>query len=500
MNIEYTTVSPDTPLKEVQDLIIRNRLRILPVIEDHRVAGVITRTDLLNILVGDPLIPEAFYEGKPDGHYIRTKSMAAPMKERLPKNIIQSLKDFGQVSDKLGFNCYLVGGLVRDLFLKRNNLDVDIVIEGDGIRFAQEFARHHRVRVRSHRKFGTAVLVFPDGFKVDVATARMEYYEAPGAPPIVEMSSLKLDLYRRDFTINTLAIRLDSGHYGRLLDFYGGEQDLKDGLIRVLHSLSFIEDPTRIMRAARFEQRLGFAIEPRTEELIENALPMLARVSGERIRHELYLILEEQKPERVLGRLDALGVMSRIHPLLSCGEQTCGLFWALRQAVAEGQWVVSAVEDGRPEPRLYLALLIRDFSREELEALARRLKFFRPDMTLLHQVLDLREREESLKQPGLSNQEIHALLKQSGSEARLIHWLVTDSEQVKQCLWRFETELQYVEPIIDGEYLKSLGLKPSPLFSKLLRRVRDARLDGKVQTLEEEKALVDRLLSERERA
>jgi tRNA nucleotidyltransferase (CCA-adding enzyme) len=406
----------------------------------------------------------------------------------------------------MGYPLYVVGGFVRDLLLGEPNLDMDLVVEGDAIRFARWLARQLGARSRSHKRFGTAKVILEGREEelgipsLDFATARLEFYSHSAALPEVERSSIKADLHRRDFTINTLALRLDSGHYGTLLDFYGGEHDLKDGLIRVLHSLSFIEDPTRIMRAARFEQRLGFTIEPRTEELIENALPMLARVTGERIRHELYLILEEQRPERVLGRLDALGVLSRIHSRLSCSERTCGLFAALRHAVTEEQWRITAVEDGRPEPGLYLAMLIYDFSREELEALARRLKFFRQDMTLLHQVVDLREREESLEQPDLSNQEIYALLKHSSSEARLVRWLVTESEQVKRRLWRFETELQYVEPMVDGEYLKSLGLKPSPLFSRLLRSVRDARLDGEVHTLEEEKALIDRLLAERDRA
>ena len=487
-------VGPSDSVERLQQVMTQHGVGQVPVVDNGEIVGVVTRTDLIKLWAAPPHQPP------------RRREIAQKIEEALPRPLLEVLQRASQLAQDMGYALYVVGGFVRDLLLGEPNLDMDLVVEGDAIRFARRLGRNIGARTRSHKRFGTAKIILEDREEelgipsLDFATARLEFYSHSAALPEVERSSIKADLHRRDFTINTLAIRLDSGHYGRLLDFYGGEQDLKDGLIRVLHSLSFIEDPTRIMRAARFEQRLGFAIEPRTEELIENALPMLARVSGERIRHELYLILEEQKPERVLGRLDALGVMSRIHPLLSCGEQTCGLFWALRQAVAEGQWVVSAVEDGRPEPRLYLALLIRAFSREELEALARRLKFFRPDMTLLHQVLDLREREESLKQPGLSNQEIHALLKQSGSEARLIHWLVTDSEQVKQCLWRFETELQYVEPIIDGEYLKSLGLKPSPLFSKLLRRVRDARLDGKVQTLEEEKALVDRLLSERERA
>jgi tRNA nucleotidyltransferase (CCA-adding enzyme) len=324
----------------------------------------------------------------------------------------------------------------------------------------------------------------------------MEFYAYSAALPEVELSSIKADLHRRDFTINTLAIRLDSGHYGQLLDFYGGEQDLNEGQIRALHSLSFIEDPTRIMRAARFEQRLDFAIETRTAELIDDALSMLSRVSGERIRHELYLILREREPERVLCRLDDLHVLAQIHPRLACLEETWERFARLRQTVTAGRWDIQPEENGHPPPGLYLALLTYYLSRSELEALANRLKIFRTDLTLLHQVLDLREREAELEQPDLSNQEIYALLRYSSSSALMIQWLCTDSERVRERLWRYETELRHVQPVVNGAYLKGLGLKPSPLFSRLLHAVRDARLDGEIHTEEEEKALIARLLED----
>ena len=259
-NIEYSTVRPEASLKEVQDLIIRHKLRILPVMEDHRVVGVITRTDVLNILLGGPVIPEFLYESKHASHFLKKRNMAGVMRERLPKRVMKVLSDLGSAADALGQNAYLVGGFVRDLLLARENLDCDVVIEGDGIRFAQEFARIHGIKVRSHPKFGTAVLIFPDRFKVDVATARIEYYEFPAAPPSVEESSLKMDLYRRDFTVNTLAIRLNRKEFGSLVDYFGAHKDLREKVIRVLHNLSFVEDPTRILRAIRFEQRFGFKI------------------------------------------------------------------------------------------------------------------------------------------------------------------------------------------------------------------------------------------------
>ncbi|MEJ2023875.1 MAG: CBS domain-containing protein, partial [Deltaproteobacteria bacterium] len=231
MNIEFPTIRPDEPLQKVQKLIIQNKLRILPVLEGEKVVGVITRTDLLNTLLAEPLVPNLLYEPRDASHYLRKKNLSATLKERLPDNIIKLLRDFGSVADRLGYHAYLVGGLVRDVLLKRENLDVDIVIEGDGIHFAQVFSKKHGPRVRSHKKFGTAVLIFPDGFKVDIATARMEYYESPAAPPTVETSSLKLDLYRRDFTINTLAVKLNKKEWGTLIDYFGGQKDIKERVL-----------------------------------------------------------------------------------------------------------------------------------------------------------------------------------------------------------------------------------------------------------------------------
>src|SRR5208337_1324879 len=150
----------------------------------------------------------------------------------------------GNLADEMGYHAYLVGGFVRDLLLRNENFDIDIVIEGEGIRFAEEMARRFHVKARMHKEFGTAKVLYRDGFKVDVATARLEYYKAPAALPIVEHSSLKLDLYRRDFTINTLAISLNRNTFGELVDFFGAQRDIKDKSIRVLHSLSFVEDPT----------------------------------------------------------------------------------------------------------------------------------------------------------------------------------------------------------------------------------------------------------------
>jgi tRNA nucleotidyltransferase (CCA-adding enzyme) len=483
-------VTPDDSVERLQQVMTGYGVGQVPVVDDGGVVGVVTRTDLIKLWASSPNQPPRRHE------------VAAKIGVALPSALLDLLMQASELAQRMGYPLYVVGGFVRDLLLDAPTLDMDLVVEGDAIKLARQLARRINARTRSHRRFGTAKIIL-EGREaefgipsLDFAAARVEFYAHSAALPEVESSSIKADLHRRDFTINTLAIRLDSGHYGRLLDFYGGEQDLRDELIRVLHSLSFIEDPTRIMRAARFEQRLGFEIEPRTAELIDNARPMLSRVTGERIRHELYLILREWEPERVLCRLDALEVLPQIHPRLTCCEETADLFVELRQIVTSGRWQVPVEENGRPSPGLYLALFTYCLSRAELETLADHLKIFRSDLTLLRQVSELRDHESQLARPNLCNRDIDALLRYSSTPALLILWLYTDSATVRERLWRYEVELRHIQPQVDGAYLMSLGLKPSPLFSKLLHAVRDARLDGEIYTEEEEEALIARMLEE----
>lgn len=483
-------VTPQDSVERLQQMMTRFSVGQVPVVSEGEIIGVVTRTDLIKLWAAPGHQPP------------RQREIAEKIKSALPGPLLDLLKEASGLAQEMDYPLYVVGGFVRDLLLGEPTLDMDLVIEGDAIRLARRLGRRVGARTRSHKRFGTAKVILEgreSEFGVpslDFAAARMEFYAYSAALPEVERSSIKADLHRRDFTINTLAIRLDSGHYGQLLDFYSGEQDLREGQIRVLHSLSFVEDPTRIMRAARFEQRLGFSIEPRTAELIDDALPMLSRVTGERIRHELYLILREREPERVLSRLDSMGVLSQIHPRMARIEGSWECFDRLRQIVAGGRWDVQPEENGQPAPCLYLALLTYHLSRPEMEAFAGRLKIFRDDLTLLRQVLDLRDAGSDLAKPQISNREIHALLRFSSTPTRMLYWLCTDSELVRERLWHYETELRHVRPVVDGIYLKEMGLKPSPLFSKLLNAVRDARLDGELHTEDEEKAMIAHLLEE----
>jgi tRNA nucleotidyltransferase (CCA-adding enzyme) len=487
MNIEFSTVTPEASLKEVQELIIRKKIRVLPVVDQEGVLGVITRTDLLNILLGDPVIPEFLYNQKNASHLLRKRNTSTLLKERLPRKVIQLLKDFGQVADMLGYNAYLVGGLVRDVLLRRENLDVDIVVEGDGIKFAHEFARHHKARVRSHRKFGTAVLIFPDGFKVDVATARMEYYESPGAPPIVETSSLKMDLYRRDFTINTLAIKLNKGHFGTLIDYFGAQNDIKEKVLRVLHNLSFVEDPTRVLRAIRFEQRFGFKIGKLTLTLIKNAVKIncFRDLSGRRLFTELKLILKEKDPIKAIERMEEFDLLQFVSPEIHLDEEVRGLLEEIRKVIA---WYhLLYLEEPFQPWKLYWHGLTSSLGFEDLESLtermgmvdleSRRMLAHRKDVPFL---MDLLFRFDA------NDYSLYKLLEPYESEILLYVMARAHSEKVKKLISSYFTKLKGTRILLRGRDLVEMGFRPGPGFKEIFDRLLEAHFDKRVKTREDE--------------
>jgi len=499
-------VSPHDSIERVQQVMMEHDVGQVPVVENGRVVGIVTRTDLIKLWSEPP-------------RRSRREEIAWLMDETLPQKQLTLIREVSATAARMGFSLYFVGGFVRDLLLGQPNFDVDLVVEGDAIALARRLARERSGRVRSHARFGTAKWILDDATEydtesVDFVTARTEFYGHPTALPEVERSSIRQDLHRRDFTINTLAICLDPGHWGELLDFYGGEEDLKQGIIRVLHSLSFVEDPTRMLRAARFEQRLGFHIEPRTEELIGHALGLLDRVSSERVRQELYLILKEEAPEKALCRLAELNVLAQIHPGLRCDPWVVERFQRLGAEIAAWREATreaptpeqnSEEKDGLSEsigplppedkPQLYLALLTYRLIPAELETLTERLRIVRDDADLLREVAQLRAVATRLAQQRHKPSELDRLLRFCSEPALFVTWAASDSTLAREQLAHYWRELRHVRPEVDGNYLKSLGLKPGPRFGRILNAVRAAKLDGEVQTRAEEEAMVAKLLA-----
>ena len=233
------------------------------------------------------------------------------MRRNISEPILGLLHEIGEVA---GTGSYLVGGFVRDLFLKRPSLDIDIVIEGDAIRVAQAMCERWNGTLEVHAQFGTAT-VTPENTdlpKVDFVTARRETYQGSGTLPIVQSGSIADDLRRRDFSINALAMRLDQTAFGTIVDETEGLKDLESGIVRVLHNRSFIDDPTRIFRAYRYAGRYGFQIAENDETLIREALPVIAQLSGERIRNEIDRVLLEKNAPEIIDRLTELGIWETI--------------------------------------------------------------------------------------------------------------------------------------------------------------------------------------------
>lgn len=499
-------VTPDDSVATLRKVMTEHEWGQVPVVDPKTGAlvGIVTRTDLIKQWTTPVAAP--------------AETIDRLLTEALPPALLALLKQAGSVASELGYPLYAVGGFVRDLLLGEPNFDVDLVVEGDAIRLAQALASRSGGRVRSHRRFGTAKWILPESATIsgngrerapggpvlpealDFVTARTEFYERPTALPTVERSSIKQDLHRRDFTINTLAVRLNPDRWGELLDFYGGRKDLEDGTIRVLHSLSFVEDPTRILRAVRFEQRFGFTIEPRTEELIADALDLLDRVTAERLRHEIELILAEAQPERALCRLENLGVLARLHPALRCDS------WLTIKA-GELRATLAAVSDPHSQspaamqlpadasPRLYLALFLYRLSAQVINEFLERFRIRKEYRDLVLAVRGLAERVPLLSRADLRPSEIVAALDESSAEARLVVRVAEDNWLVRQRLDLYQRRLQHIRPALTGDDLHRMGVTPGPIYRRILAQVRGALLDGEISSPAEEIALVERLLA-----
>ncbi|GFO57224.1 poly(A) polymerase [Geomonas sp. Red276] len=498
MHSEFYSATPDTPISDLQASMVGGDARLIPVLSGDQLVGVVTRTDLLRYsLSGDEI-----YDLARDASLVKSREVEGLMKRYLSPRSVQVLRDLGRVGDSLEVDVYAVGGFVRDLLLGSQNMDVDVTVDGDGILFAESFASRFGCRVKSHQKFHTAVIVFPDGFKVDVASTRLEYYVSPGALPTVEHSSLKMDLYRRDFTVNTLAIKLNDEEFGHLVDYFGAYRDLQAKVIRVLHNLSFVEDPTRVFRAIRFEQRLGFKIAKHTEDLIKNAVKMdfLEKLGGRRLLAELVQILREKEPLRGIHRMSSLGLFRFIHANLELTEPLEELLEEVRYVVSWYQLLY--LERPCEQWAVYFLALCDALSDEEFTASCLRLAVNEHQREKLatarrqgHDLVAALE-QRFLDQGRVENADIYFFLRMLPVEELLYLMAKSKNPEVKKWISLYFTKLQLVKPQIDGDDLKKLGGRPGPRFREVLDAVLHARLNGTVATKGEELVMARDLLQE----
>lgn len=483
------SLHPEDSVAALEQRLVESGWGQIPIVDEtQKVIGIVTRTDLIKHWAR--LHPANTASEK----WINAEQIEHILGQTVA-SLIQTIAHYAQTQN---LSVYMIGGVVRDLLLQRPNFDIDFVVESNAIQLASDLATQFGGSKTGFTPFGTAKWKLDESVAsalnlpadelpdhIDFASARNEFYEHPTALPTVYNSSIKLDLGRRDFTINTLAIQINPT-FGRVLDNYGGLADLENKLIRVLHSLSFVDDPTRILRAFRFERRLGFAIEPRTAELINNALPMLGRITGERLRNELNLLLQETEPEKGLLKLQTEHILNAIHPAFQVDEGIIPAFQSVRSEKNPlSTEAVSTID-------LYWNIIATCVDPAYLENFGERLLFGRSMIDSFLQTVRIINMAATL--PDLRPSQIVLELENISELALMAAWYSLPDRKVRECLQKFWLEWRHIQPVTDGHKLRSTGLKPGPCYAVILNRLRTARLDGDIQTDSDEEFLLQKLI------
>jgi tRNA nucleotidyltransferase (CCA-adding enzyme) len=458
---ELVTCGEDTPIGELAQLVASAHAGRVPVLRNGEVVGVVTRGDVLRGL-GEP-VPEIPPSPAVD---LARELLALPGLEPVFEAIQAVSSPFDGV--------YLVGGTVRDILLGETAFDLDIAVEGDGIALGRALAAALGGRVVAHQKFGTGIVRWPGG-RVDVATTRTEFYDEPGALPAVEQAAILQDLYRRDFTINAMAVSLKGDDFGRLVDPFGGLGDLRTGVIRVLHGLSFIDDPTRIFRAVRYENRYGFRMDGHTVALARACVEMglVGELSSARLREELKALLSEEDVGDAIVRLGELGLAHAIHPHLSADAETAALLrdvdaLCVRHAPAAPRW------------QARLAVLARNLSADELYEWFARLKLRRRDADIVADAVavapKLPELLETVEEPA----EARRLIEPHEPVGAIL--ALATSPESPPAIWlrRYFDELRDVSLEVTGGDLGELGLGESPRVGEVLDELLRRKLNGEL--------------------
>jgi tRNA nucleotidyltransferase (CCA-adding enzyme) len=494
------TAEEDTPIMEIEKNMVELNQRFVPILRENKVVGVITRTDILRNLYEELMRKFKLSQPKQETYEEVRRNIANLLQEFFPKEVYEILLKAGELADELNFGVYLVGGSVRDILMRIPSPDVDIVVEGDGIKFAYRLAERIKGKVTPHPRFSTAKIIKElskngktSDFHIDIATARTEYYESPAALPKVETSSIKKDLYRRDFTINALAVKLNSQDFGLLLDFFGGQRDIKEKRIRVLHNLSFVEDPTRAIRAIRFAEKLGFRISKHTENLIKLAVRMgiFEKLKGSRLYDELLLLLRETSPPNSLKRMQDYGLIKVIHQSLD--EKYVSIDISKAYETLQGIELLYLKENYRKELIYLMVLLWRLKDTEREEALEK----ISPPEHIKKEIIDSISTARNTLRLLITDQpaQIYTILKPLKIETVILAMIFASEEQ-KRRISLYLTKLKDIKPSITGNELKNLGITPGPKYREIFDTILKEKLLGRLQSKEEEIEYVRKILNE----
>ena len=473
------TIDSEATLEDAIKTMTEEGIGRLPVVENGRLIGIITRTDILKALHG----AEYYSRQRTDFKNL--------LLERYQKNIPDKVKEIlqmtGYIAEELGYRAYLVGGIVRDLILDYENPDYDVVVEGSAIDVASKLAKSAGGIIDAYERFDTAVVIFSDGLRVDFATARTEYYEKPGSLPRVKKASIKSDLLRRDFTINALAMSLSRRDFGEIIDVVGGLKDLEKGVIRVLHSLSFIEDPTRIIRAIRFESKFGFKMDPATEALAKEAIQRGALLTATkvRLRDEIFDLLREENFLRAIFRAHELKVWQQLFPGFKLTRKKKSLLTRLNQ---------NPPEDPELKKLASLAVLLCDFPEEDIKIKSEEYRFKAKETRIIIEIIELISRGKATFEKVSA---IYSYLSRYRIESLIAtRCLLARTSPFRKQLNLYLNKLVKIKPVVSGRDLLEIGFKESPELGKVKQHLFELYLDGKLKTKEEMIAYARQLLSE----
>ena len=420
--------------------------------------------------------------------------------ENLPQEIKHVITLAAKVSRETKMPAYLVGGFPRDLILGLKDWDLDITVEGNGIKFAEALAGRLNSSLLKHEIFGTATLVVDQRLKIDIATTRKEIYPSSACLPVVSPGSLREDLFRRDFTINAMAVSLSEEMDQKLIDIFGGIDDLAKGNIRILHDLSFRDDPTRILRAIRFKQRYNFKIEPKTLRLLKEAIDsgLLDKMSPHRMRDELILCFKEKNPSGILKQIYTLGGLSFISDKLKPAKSTYDLFKSINKEIL---WLMRDLPLHREFQvwLVYFAALLNSLTLAQEKHIIRRFGLSKQEE---NKILSCRKINQKLikrlKDQKIKPAQIFALLRPLSYEAIILLRSTSQDNLIRKHIADFLKVYNCVRLCVSGDDLHKLGVLPGPKYQKILNVVLVARLNGKVKNHQEELALIKRLIKKTE--
>ncbi len=426
----------------------------------------------------------------------------------LGNRVARLIEVIAQQADKDNLPLYLAGGAVRDLLLNQRNLDIDFVVAGDAISFCQSLAQYHGGRVQAHRSFGTAKWTLADAAAsqllagslaempahLDFVTARSETYAQPAALPTVTAADIMRDMLRRDFSVNALAIQISPCEQsGRVFDFCHGIDDLKRGLIRALHARSFVDDPTRILRALRYARRLGFELEAKSAGWLKAALPYLGRVTGKRLSNEIDLILREPLAGEIMLRAQEMGALSSIHDAFHVNRQLPKLISRCQKR--QPPWTTAAID----RQALRWLALFTDLSSADAREICERLALTKALTEAIIASARLAERIGPLDDPALRPSRVAQMLAPFPELALQFGWLLlAEKPSAQEAIAAYASKWRQCRPTISGADLKDRGLAPGPRYRQILDQLRFAWLDDEIRSYDDEAELLQRLLDAEE--